>query len=294
MSWIAGAAVAITAAIGQANEWASVWADLDALRGGSLSAVDSEACRARLHQALGAAPQGPSAVLLQACLEALDGRDSSSAAMHLERSGPEPFTGAELWHLADLLPRGPERAGTVRRALELSQPLSRWQALLAWNVAIDEARALRLEQGALPIQLALHDRYQDAATAHDLALTHRALGNGQVADRVLAEAIQAEMKANGDSTDLWEARGINALGFGDERLARDYLGKALARGSRGAALLLSRMELLSNRLEPARLGFRASLLDTPPPDWGWRGWGATLLPPGCASPASRPLPPSHE
>ena len=288
MIWLA-LAVALAAA-GQGDVWPAVWADLGALRAGGLSAAESSACEARIEKAMEDLPESPQASLARACIETLHGRDSRLAASRLQMLRPSPFaTATELWHLADLLPPGPDRAHVVLQALADPQPLARWQVLLAWNVAVDEARTLRFEQGALPLQLALNERFRQGSTANDLALTHRALGQGEAADRVLASAIGRAEEVGENSYELWEARGINALGFGDIQLARDYLGRAIAGGSLGAALLLSRLELMSKNDTAARAGFRALILDTPPPDWAWRGWGTAVLPPAFA-PAQRRSP----
>lgn len=294
MSVLALALAAIASLGSQSDAWAKVWADLEALRHGAPPELEAAAARARLEQALLAADEGPRADLLRAALEVQEGREAGALTLRLAALRPTPFAGLPCWLLAELLPPGAERARLVREALQAPDALRRWQVLLAWNAALDELRALRLEEGALPIQIALHERFQDAATAHDLALTLRALGNGQAADRVLAEALQREREAGRRDANLWEARGINALGFGDEALARDYLGRALAEGSLGAALLLSRLELAANRLEAARAGFRALILDAPPPDWAWRGWGATLLPAAYAPARTRSPAPANE
>jgi hypothetical protein len=281
--------VALAGAAGQGDIWPALWADLGALRAGGLSAAESSACEARIEKAIEDLPESPRASLARACIETLHGRDATLAASRLQMLRPSPFTAIELWHLADLLSPGPDRAHIVLEALADEQPLARWQVLLAWNVAVDEARALRFEQGALPLQFALHERFRQPSTASDLALTHRALGQGEAADRVLASSIGRAEEGGENSYELWEARGINALGFGDVQLARDYLGRAVAHGSLGAALLLSRLELMSKHDSAARAGFRALILDTPPPDWAWRGWGTAALPPAFA-PAQRRSP----
>jgi tetratricopeptide (TPR) repeat protein len=174
----------------------------------------------------------------------------------------------------------------VQRALAADTRLTTWQVLLAWNAAVDEARAFRLEESTLPIQLRLREIYQDAWSANELALTYKALGQGQAADRLLGEAISAELETGRRAAELWETRGINALAFGSEGLARDYLGKAMAYGSPGAALLLARLDLSAGRTTQARSAFRALLLDQPSPDWAWRGWGMALLPDPIVAPGS--------
>src|SRR6185295_7986910 len=113
------------------------------------------------------------------------------------------------------------RARAVLAALESPTTLARWQFFLAWNTAADEARAMRSEESTLPIQLALHARYQAEWSAIDLATTYRALGQRAAAERVLSDAIAREEAAGRRSSALWEQRGILALGFGDTSAARD-------------------------------------------------------------------------
>jgi tetratricopeptide (TPR) repeat protein len=271
--------LAIMESAGSQDEaWARLWSDVEALNSAGLTEAEARGHRASIHEALERASETPQALLLRAAVEALDGRPNALLTLRLEALRPRPFSPRELWHLGRLLPPGPERAHVVIESLENTPTLERWQVLVAWNVALDEARALRVGEGALPIQLALHERYGGSATAYDLALTHRALGQGEAAERVLAAALAALQGDDGGRADLWEARGLNALGFGDEARARDYLGRALSNGSDGAGLVLSRLELMSGRPAPARAGFQALILDSPPPDWAWRGWGMTLLP----------------
>jgi hypothetical protein len=270
----------------QADSWAQIWAELETLRGGKVSAGEASALRGHLTETLRAGAEGPRAELLEAALEALSGRDVRSAAERMAALEPRPFTARELWFLADLMPPGPGRARVVLAAMEVPTALADWQVLLAWNVAVDEARALRFEETALPIQLHLHERFQAGWSADDLALTYKSLGRWQAADEVLARAIERERSQGGRPAALWERRGIQALGSGDETAARDYLGLALAQGSDDAGLLLSRLDLMAGKREGARQGFQALILGAPPPDWAWRGWGMALLPPPHAEPAT--------
>jgi tetratricopeptide (TPR) repeat protein len=277
----------------QGDAWAQVWTELEALRAGKTSAAEASVFRAHLGEALRAAPEGPRSALLQAALESLEGRNVVTIAQRLAALRPDPFSPREQWFLADLLPPGAERTRVVLAALASPTVLTRWQVLLAWNASVDEARALRLADAALPIQANLYERYGDAASAVDLAQTYRALGQGQAADQVLAQALERELAAGRRPGELWEARGVNALAFGDESLARDYLGRALALGSEGAALRLARLELQAGRIEAARRGFRTLILDAPPPDRAWRGWGTSLLPAPFAPSRTRiPVPPN--
>ena len=153
---------------------------------------------------------------------------------------------------------------------------------------------MRLAEGALPIQEVLHARYQTVWSAIDLALTRTRLGDREGADTALAATIEREEGAGRPSADLWSQRGISALGFGDERRARDYFGQALARGSEDAALVLGWLELEAGRLEAARKAFRPSILSEQPAAWALRGWGLTLLPAPHAVRADRPGSPKNE
>lgn len=291
---IAAALLAALLGSPQGDAWAQLWTELETLRSGKVSAAEAGVLRTHLGDALRKASDGPRTELLGAALEALSGRDVAPAAARLTALQPTPFTARELWFLADLLPAGAERARLVLAALEAQTPLADWQVLLAWNSAVDEARALRLAETALPIQLRLHERYRATWSAEDLALTYKALGEGKAADQLLGETIAREDAAGGRTADLWEKRGINSLGFGDEATARDHLGHALAQGSPDAGLLLSRLDLMAGKVERARRGFRALILGQPPPDWAWRGWGTALLPPSFVTAATMPNPSLHE
>lgn len=277
MRALALAGLALLGAQQGPDRWAQVWSELEALRAGPASAAEAGALRTRLTEVARAAGDARGE-LLRCELETLAGRDAASAARRLAALSPSPFGPREQWFLADVLPAGAERAAAVRLALTDPAPLQRWQFLLAWNTAVDEARALRHAEATLPIQLELHSRYQAEWSALDLALTYKALGEREAADRVLAEGIAREEAAGRRPHALWESRAIVALGFGDEATSRDYLGRALALGSDDAGLLLARLDLMAGRVEAARRGFRALILGRLPPDWAWRGWGTTLLP----------------
>jgi hypothetical protein len=81
--------------------------------------------------------------LLRAVLETRAGHDVQAVAARLASLRPDPFQPREHWFLADLLPPGAARVRSILTALEAATPPSRWQLLLAWNTAVDEARALR-------------------------------------------------------------------------------------------------------------------------------------------------------
>ena len=278
----------------QGDSWAQIWTELETLRSGKTSVAEASVLRGHLGDALLEGAGGPRAELLGAALESLSGRDVTSAAERLAGLDPSPFSSRELWFLGDLMPPGAVRARIVLAAMDAPTPLADWQVLLAWNVAVDETRALRFEQTALPIQQRLHERYLAGWSAEDLALTYKSLGRWKAADDVLARAIEKEQAEGRNPAALLERRGILALGFGDETAARDYLGLALAHGSDDAGLLLSRLDLIAAKEDDARRGYQGLVLGRPPPDWAWRGWGMALLPPPFAGPATMNRSPSRE
>jgi hypothetical protein len=215
---------------------------------------------------------------LDAQLARLEGR-AAVLVLPPGTAGEWPFEGAENWLAAEVLAPSSLRAAAVLRALPATAgALPPERMRLAWEVGADEARALRLD-GARGLQEALHRRALAAWSAMDLALTLNRLGDAQAADRVLSEQIERESAAGRPTGDLWAQRGTQALGNGDEVLARDYLGHGLARGSVDAGVVLARLDLDRGRLAEARAGFRALLLDPAPSPWAARGWGLSLLPP---------------
>jgi len=270
------------------DAWGRVWADLSALRGGKLGAAEAEVVEQRLAQAARGADSGARVELLRAELDARAGLDVTARARALAELEPLPFEGPELWFLVDLLPPGARRHGLLLAALGASAELASWQVLLAWNGAVDEARAQRFE-AALPIQQELQRRYRAEWSTTDLALTYRQLGLRSELESLFQEAL-----ANFPSGELWSQYAIATLGAGDERRARDYLGRALALGSSDAALVLARLDLVQGRTVAARAGFRVPILDAPPPDWAWRGWGTTLLPRAFAPAVTLSTQTSHE
>ncbi|MSR61865.1 MAG: hypothetical protein EXS08_05415 [Planctomycetes bacterium] len=282
--------LAVLGALGspQGDVWAQLWTELDSLHDPQLAPAEAEALRVHLTEAARGLAGDVRAELLRAQLERLAGRDPS-VVRRLLALEPDPFTPREHWYLADCLPSGPQRAQLALEALQSPTELERWQLFLAYNAGVDEARALRLD-GAFSLQNALHERYRAEWSALDLFLTLKNLGRSAEADAVLAETIERETAAGRRPKVLWEHRGILALGFGDERLARDYLGRAMALGSDDAALLLARLDMVANSTLAARTGFRALILNTPPPDWAWRGWGTALLPSFHTAPATKTPP----
>jgi len=207
----------------------------------------------------------------------------------IERLAGEPlhaFSPREAWLLAEIVPPGATCVRVVMYALRGTMQLSRAQLEFAWNTAVAEARALRLAEGALPIQELLHERYGAAWSAVDLALTQSRLGDREGLDRVLGSAIERERAAGRATAELWSRWGIATLGFGDEARARDYLGRALAEGSTDAALVLGKAEFESGHAAAARASWRPSILSDTPSPWALRGWGLTLLPKAHTLPAT--------
>ena len=270
----------LLALVGLQDPWSRVWSDLAALRTGKLSMPESEVVQERLAEAARSAAPGPRLELLRAELDARAGLEVAARARALAELQPFPFEGAELWFLVELLPGGPRRQELLLAALSATPELDNWQVLLAWNCAVDEARSQRFES-ALPVQRELQRRFGADWSVTDLGLTYRQLGL-----RAELEVLFQEALARAPSGELWSQFAIATLGAGDERRARDYLGRALALGSTDAALVLARLDLVTGRLEAARAGFRVLILEAPPPDWAWRGWGTTLLPEAFAPPVT--------
>jgi hypothetical protein len=240
---------------------------------------ERDVLREELRTALAARPEEtPWSGLASAHLALLSGMDVEAVAERLGKLDPWPYPPGASWHAAICLPPGPRRVRAVTAGLQKAVDLERWELQLAWNTAVEEARSLRLREGALAIQRDLHRRSQAEWSALDLALTLRQLNEEKACDEVLAEAIDQARGAGRPTAELWAQRGIHTLGFGDDSRARDYLGRALAMGSRDASLMLARLDLVSGRRGAARAGFRASILGTSPGAWAQRGWGLSLLP----------------
>lgn len=242
-------------------------------------------------------------ILAAALLGAFGGPDAPAPAVPLaplpaEAAGApadDPADDLEArWLRLGETPPSPRRAREAVALLEdtlgIRGELSAEELRLVWDVGVQEALALRFED-ALGVQEALYALYPAAWSASDLELTLRRLGRYGEGDAVLAAQIAREEAAGGSTSpvaaDLWSQRGIGALGSGDERRARDYLGAGCARGSADACVVLARLDLAVGRLEEARAGFRALLVSqsetsaTPPPPaspWAARGWGLSLLP----------------
>lgn len=210
------------------------------------------------------------------------------AAQQAPRAVPEE--GASWERAAALAADDPARAREVRALLaERPGPLDEAALRVAWETGVAAARALGLED-AIAIQGALDERHPAPWSAMDLALTLGLAGRTDEADSVLERALERADRAA--SAELWSRRGLLWLGAGDERRARDGLGRALARGSGDAAVLLAWLDLERGLLREARAGFRPGLYDDPPGAWSLRGWGLCLLPP--ARPATPRAPTNPE
>jgi len=275
---VTGLALLLFLLVARQDAWSTIWTDLESLRAAESAGGEVELARARLNAAARAEGSDVRLDLLRLELDHLAGRDVRARAQTLARLEPSPFGARELWFLADPLPPGEERVRCILAALAGTSEPKLWQARLAWNVAVDEAMARRFE-AARPVQELLYRRFPEDWAATDLALTYRHLGL-----RSELEAVFEERLARAPSDALWSQYAIATLGHGDERRARDYLGRALALGSADAAQVLARLDLVQGRTEAARTGFRA-ILQTPPMDWAWRGWGLSLLPEPFAAPA---------
>jgi hypothetical protein len=271
----------------QGSAWNDVWDWLDRLRGMERGDPAAEGILRSLREDLPGPEGDPRRVLVQAELERWSGREPGILAQRLATVPLASFGGREAWYLAEILPQGPARVAAVLHALDGTPNLSREELLDAWNVAGEEVRALRLADGALPIQERLYQRARAAWSGSDLARTLGLLGRSVEADALLAEVIAQEEAAGRPTQDLWSQRGIQALGAGNERLARDYLGHALGQGSMEAALRLARADLAQGRLGAARMGLRPPILSGDDTGSALRGWGLALLPAAHAR-AARP------
>jgi len=259
-------------------DWPAVWDDLlrlEALDAGAPEAGGLALDLDRIAQEQGHTPRGE---LLRHHLARLEGTLPEQPP-GFGGGDAWPFEGRESWLAAEVVPPGAPRVRAILRSMDLLAASADGRfVMLAWNTAVEEARALRLNEGALPIQTRLHEEFQATWSGLDLSLTWMWLGHHAVSDRLLAEAIALEEAAGNPTADIWSRRGIGALAAGDKRRALDYLGRALARGSSDAAVVLARMDLDAGRRRAARIGFRALSWDEDPGAWALRGWGLTLLP----------------
>ncbi|HED64226.1 MAG TPA: hypothetical protein ENJ09_01600 [Planctomycetes bacterium] len=281
----------------QGIDWEGAWADLARLADPTTDPAEAAELRAGLDAlarvALTADPEGPEVTrgaLLAVRLAKSEGEENSPALTTLRRRPLDGLTGEELWWVAEVQPPGPARVRALLAALEATAELTPEHLRLAWNYGVVEAQALRLETGALPIQRILEQRAQAPWSTMDLGLTLSRLGRVEELDALFEHAIEREAAAGRDTAELWSRWGIATYGLGRDDLARDRLGRALARGSQDASLVLARMDLRAGRLEAVRSGLRASILSTPPAPWALRCWGISLLP----QPRTRPHGPASK
>lgn len=259
-------------------DWTAVW---DELAAAESSPEDAEA-RARLDErwrSFASRRDDPRVRLLGARRARLGGHAQARLELDVARSDPWPLGVRESWLAIPVLGPGREHARAVLTALEGTPSPSPEQVRLAWQAAVDEAAALRLRNGALPIQRALHARFPEPWAAVGLALTLHRLGETEEADALLAATIERERAAGRPTGELWSSRGLLALGRGEVALGRDHLGRGLAQGSTDAALMLAKLDLDAGRVSAARDALRALVLEPEPSAWALRAWGLSLLEP---------------
>ena len=97
-------------------------------------------------------------------------------------------------------------------------------------------------------------------------------------DEEIGRGVERSQGVDAGDPELWNRRGLIALGNRHERQARDYLGRALRLGSTNAAVVLARLDLIEGDLERARRGFRALSWSDDPGAWTQRGLGLAHLP----------------
>lgn len=282
---LALALLALPAVLPAADEdWDAVFEDALRLR----SAAGEE--RARLEAELEAIAARNDATVegdLLACwlrLERSPERTPSEATRPAAADASDaewPYGGLASWIAAEVIPPSPARARALVRALGAEREPTREQVSFAWGYGVELATERLWIDDAIAVQTALHERYDEQWSALNLAMTLHRAGRVEAAERVLARRAEehAETLPVEQRRELWSNRGLLALGRGDERVARDRLGRALALGSTDAALVLAREDLARDDDAGARAGFRALLLDEEPHAWALRGWGLTLLPP---------------
>lgn len=179
---------------------------------------------------------------------------------------------ADSWDEAAALADGPERTEAYVAALRAGTP-SGEQTRLAWEYGVRCAREHLWLADAVAVQRELHRHHGQAWSAMNLAGSLHRAGRTVEADAVLA----AQEALEPAPAQIQNTRGIQALGAGDERAARDHLGRSLALGWTDSALVLARLDLSRGDAPAARDGFRALLADPEPHAWAHRGWGMALL-----------------
>ncbi len=277
-------ALAARAALqGGAQDWPATWTRVQELARLAPESAELAAGLESLGDQAEEAAGTPRGALLEAWIARLGG-GAAPLSPPASAAADWPYAGEENWLAAEVLAPSPLRALAARKGLEeLGGPVSSERIRLAWEIGVEEARALRLE-GALDLQTALHQRSAAAWSASDLALTLSRLGRFAEADKVLQEQIAREEAQGASAADLWAGRGTFALGAGDEARGRDYLGVGLMRGSTDAGVVLARLDLEQGRLPEARAGFRALMLADEVHPWALRGFGIAHLPEPPAAP----------
>jgi len=271
------------------GDWDAAWdalARLGELTPGSAEAVQLRDALAGRARERARTPRGWLLGALLAGTPLEPGADDTPSPLG---EGSWPFDARESWLLALATPSGSELgARAVEEALGGSdEALDERRLQRAWEAGVASAEALDLER-AIGIQRALHARHDEVWSATDLVLSLGRAGRFAEADALLSEAL--ERHAGAAVAELWSRRGLLALGAGNERRGRDYLGRALGLGSADAAVLLARLDLADGRLDAARDGFRSLLLTSSSGAWARRGWGIAQLDrdPVLSPPARRP------
>ncbi|MCE9594978.1 MAG: hypothetical protein K8S98_12385 [Planctomycetes bacterium] len=271
-----------------APQESSIWREL-----ASIGALDKDSRdRATRIAALRISSPGRDATaegaLVRAKLAALEGAPVNFA---WDLSGAWPYDREASWVAAEVLPKGRQRSRAVLTALgplegaPAEPELARDRLELAYEVWVDAADNLRFDE-ALAIGRNLHSRTHATWSAISLALTTMRAGLSKECDDVLAAQIAITKDNPVDLAALWDHRGIAALGAGWEAPGRFALGQALLHGSTDGAVVLARLDLAVGKLDTARVGFRAVLIENPNSDWARRGWGLSLLPTGSGSSAT--------
>jgi len=276
--------------------WAHIWDDVRSLRYAHLVSEERVRLRSSLERRLQEQTQrGGDAVrirLLSSLLARMDDPQSKGVEpADLNLKGPSwrgTLSSSELWAAAEVLAPGPARVQAVLLALHAApiqsdQLSARARLKLAWSIGTTEARNGRLAEGALPIQRELHELYPASWSSTDLALTLALLSHTDEADAVLRAEIRRESESQDGNgrvdPELWNRRGLIALGIRHERRSRDYLGRAIRLGSTNARVVTGRLELSHGNLEEARRIFLSLSWSPDPGAWSQRGFGLALLTP---------------
>jgi hypothetical protein len=271
--------LALLVAIPVGDDWENAWgrvAELEALREEDGDGLERMEVALTLLAECSSHPNDSRFQILAAWL------DHEGYGRLPQEAGPLPDArGDANWLLADLLDDGPRRTESYAKALrEGTHPPATVWLQQAWEYGVRCAREHLWLDDAVVVQRELHAIYGEAWSAMNLAGSLHRAGRVDEADAVLA----AQEALGANPAEIQNTRGIHALGRGDERAARDHLGRSLARGYRDSALVLARLDQTRGDLPGARAGFRALLHVDPsagetPHAWALRGWGMTLLSP---------------